>query len=547
MKIPHIKNIRFAITEIFLAGFVWMFSVAFVIAASQSLAGYDAFYNAEIADIMRNGQWVIKKFTWTTCSIWNINYFDKELLFHIYLVPFIAFWGKLEGIKLATIMASFFIAIAWGILLKSLGLKKHIFTALLFILFSTGYLFLGRIVLCRSILFSLFFLPLAITCTVQRIRILLSLTVLLYTLSYAGAWQILPIVLIFDFMSFKIFDTFALTLKRNVSQMLFPWALLGFIAGFIFTPYFPANIEGIYIQTIMVLKAKWLGIDGGKIMQASELDPIRASRILWQLPFFFILFYTIKSAFKSEAFKKNWRSPLSALGILSLIYFILTVFSQRFIEYLAPVGSVFIFIFWANYGNEYYQTLKTRRTDLLFSKYFIKILVILLFITGLISSYLLFENFYRKELFYQKSAKWLKQNIKNKEIIFSAGWNDSSVLFFHAPEFRYLVMLEPYFMYAYSPKKYFLWNKISSGKIESPSLLIKSEFDSSVVFVPYNKQALKHKLLQDPYAELQFESQTTSECIFTLSVPEAEIKKFQEVKKIYQKRLKNGRKGNYGR
>ena len=545
MKIPPIKNIRFAITEIFVAGFVWMFTVAFIIAASKSLAGYDAFYNAEIADIMRNGQWVIDKFPWTTCSIWNINYFDKEWLFHIYLVPFISFFGKVQGIKLATIMASFFIAVAWGILLRSLDLKKHIFTALLFILFSTGYLFLGRIVLCRSILFSLFFLPLAITCTIQRVRILLALTVVLYTLSYAGAWQILPIVFIFDCMNFKLYDNFSLTFKKNISQMLIPWALLGFIIGFALSPYFPNNIEGIFIQTIMVLKAKWLGIDGGKIMQASELDPIKASRLVWHLPFFFILLYSLKNAWQFNSYKKNWRSPVSALGILSILYFILTIFSQRFIEYLVPIGSVFIFAFWSLYGDEYYNTFKKSKKFLIKPQYLIKILVILLFAIGSISTYMLYKNFNREELFYKKSALWLKNNIKDKEIIFSGGWNDSSVLFFHAPQFRYLVMLEPYFMYQYSPEKYFLWHKIATGRLENPSVLIKSEFNSSVVFVPHNRPALKHKLLQDPYAQLQFEGPNTGESIFTLSVPKSEIQKLKKIRSIFQKRLKNGRTGQH--
>jgi len=515
-----------------------MLAVALIIVPSASLPGFDVFYNVEIADIMRHGNWVVEKFPWTTCSIWTNSYFDKEWLFHLYIIPFISFFGKIQGIKLMTASSGFFIALAWGVLLKTAGVKKHIFSALIFILFSTGYVFLARIVLCRSILFSLFFLPLVLSCVILRIRILLALTVFLYTLSYVGAWQAIPLILIFDFMTFNFKRDF---FKKSLKSLMLPWGILGLCAGFAFSPYFPDNINGVFLQTIMVLKAKWLGSGGVNLMQASELEPIQASRLLWHVPLFILIIHAVVNALKMPEFRKEIRSTTGVFFIFTIIYFFMTIFSQRFIEYLAPLSGVFLFLFYGNYGKILLHNMKLNKFGEFILHRRMSILLFLLFFSGIISINLLFKNFYRSRIYYQSSANWLKDNLKDDEIIFTAGWNDSSVLFFHAPQFRYLVMLEPYFMYAYSPRKFFIWQKISLGKIENPSALIKNEFASSVVFIPHNMQALKHKLLRDPYAELQFESKETGESIFILSVPDEEILKLRDLEKLLQSRNHNDR------
>jgi len=538
MKIPALKHIKFNISEIFAAGFIWMFTVALIVVPSASLAGYDVFYNAQLAEIMKNGGWVLNEFPWTTCSIWVHSYFDKEWLFHLFLVPFIAAFGKVEGVKLVTAFIAFFIAVSWGLLLKTAGVKKHIFTALIFILFSTGYIFLGRIVLCRSILFSLIFLPLALSAILSRSKILLAIILFLYTLSYVGAWQVIPLILIFDLLHFKPRKD---SLKNIFKSFLLPWGLLGIAAGFLCSPYFPENIKGTFLQTVLVLKAKWLGSGAADLMQASELEPIQLSRLIWHLPLFFLVIHAVINIFKIPAFRKNFRSSAGYFCILTVIYMILTILSQRFIEYFAPISGVFLFIVYTFYGKQILESVTMIPLKNLLTKYSIATFILIIIPVGLISINMLFKNFYKSELFYKKSSKWLTNNIRDGQIIFTTSWNDSSVLFFQAPQLRYLVMLEPYFMYAYSPHKFTVWQKISLGKVNNPSLLIKSEFDSSVVFVSHNMQALKHKLLQDPYAELQYESKDTGESIFTLSIPLQALEKFRKIQELVKNRGKNGR------
>jgi len=513
-----------------------MIAVAAIIYNTLSLPGYDVFYNVRIAEIMCDGNWIITEFPWTTCSVWMDSYFDKEWLFHVYLVPFILLFGKIQGAKIATLTAVFFVALSWGILLKCLGLKKYLFTALFFMLFSSGYLFLGRIVLCRSLLFSLIFLPLVMSAAVTQKRLLLVFMVYIYTLSYVGSWQVLPIIIIFDAFGIKKVSDVTSGLK----MMMFPWVIIGLIAGILVNPYFPENIKGIFIQTILVLKAKWFGVGGGRILQATELAPISSKRILWHLPLFIIFVFTARSMWKNRSFTEI-RRPAGVFFILTCLYLVLTIFSQRFIEYLVPFCTVFIFLYWYEFPLENIISNSLEQTRKSSGKFYIStiklhvILLALLLVSGIVSTIMLHKNFYRDHLFYEDSAKWLQKNVKANSIIFTGDWDMGAVLFCNAPEFRYLVMLEPYFMYAHSPEKYFLWNKICNGKITQPSVTIVNEFDSNIVFVPHDRPALLRKLQLDKYSELKFEGKT-GESIFRLNVPESELEKARELKIWIQKK-----------
>ena len=523
------RSIKLHVYELIGSALCWMLAAVLVIFNTNSLPGYDAYYNVQIAEIMRQGDWVIAEFPWTTCSIWADTYFDKEWLFHLYLIPFIVFFGKIQGAKIATVSAVFFIGLCWGCLLRVSGFKKHLFIGMTFMLFATGYLFLGRIVLCRSILFSLIFLPLAILLALKGKKLLLFITVYLYTLSYVGAWQSLVIIAILDAFNLREKDT----ISANLKKMMFPYVIAGLIAGVIFNPYFPVNIKGIFVQTILVLKAKWFGVGGGEIIQASELAPISSKRLLWHLPMFVIYAYTVRSLWMNRTWKKM-RGPVGGFFVLATLYLILTVFSQRFIEYSAPFFAVFILLYWHSFpdmtclDSGFFGKIRVSPGNLR------KVLLLVLLVFGGISVVLLNKNFYRRQLFYADSTDWLRKNVRKNDIIFTGDWDQAAVLFCQAPEFRYLVMLEPYFMYAYSPEKYFLWNKICRGKVYQPSIPIVNEFNSTVVFVPHDAPGLLNKLRQDKFAQLEYEG-NHGESIYLLKVPEEELVKARKVKEWFGK------------
>jgi hypothetical protein len=123
---------------------------------------------------------------------------------------------------------------------------------------------------------------------------------------------------------------------------------------------------------------------------------------------------------------------------------------------------------------------------------------------------------HRPTLPYRDAAEWIRANTRPGEVVFSSEWGANSILFYHLRDRRYLVMLDPYFMKAYSEEKLLTWWKLSKGRLDKPAETIAREFDSRVVFLPPRAKALAGPLLMDPDAELEVEGRD-GEMVFLLN------------------------------
>ncbi len=498
---------------ILLSAAVWAAIVFLLLCGSKSPPGYDAYYHAEFSRLMMERGGIIRDFPWGTCSIWAKSFYDKDLLFHVYLIPFIAAFGKLLACQISTAVLAFVMAVVIGLLLHELGLRRHIFISLMFILLISGPVFIARLVLCRSYLMSIIFLILGILFIFRRYRWPLLLTAYVYSLSYTASWQLFPAALILDIIRMRMErEKFSL---KNLSCL---WILGGVAAGFLLTPYFPDNIYGSFAQTILVLKAKWLPAAGTKIIQASELQPMTMDKFLTGYLMLFAAYgWTLWLLASGRRRITDWR--LAGLLALSLLYLFPTLLSMRFGEYFIPLSASFLCVFWGLDG----APLRNVRRKI--------IVVLILFIIGTVSFQRVRSFFYRDHLVYEKTCQWMNSNLAPGETVFTGDWDDSAIIFYSSPGLKYLVFLEPYFMYADSPRKYRLWRKICSGKMETPSTVIKAEFKARAVFVPQDTPGLRAKLLDDPFAKPVFAGQD-GEALFILDVPEKNIQEYEFMMKM---------------
>jgi hypothetical protein len=475
------------ISWVLLGSLFWVFCVLLVISGTRSLPGVDSYFHVQISEIMSRQGLVLQSFPWAICSIWTDSFFDKEWLFHVWLIPFISLFGKFTGAKVAVLATVFIVAISWGILLRQIGIKKYIFPAMCFMLFIAGCLFFERLTFCRSLLFALIFFPLAFVFVLRGNRIGLMTVSYLYAISHTGSWQLLPVVLVFDIArKWKEKDAFKITDFMSV------WVLFGLLAGLILNPYFPANIKGLFVQNIMVLKIRLFGLENDVIDQGFELYPMTLGRIMQGfIPVVALVGYTIYDAISKKKISSMDWITLSLL-VLTSVYFILTVLCQRFIEYFAPLSAMFIFIYWSRYENPLNS--KTRKT-----------IFVLLFVgIALITVLKLKEALYLDQPKYAGAAEWIKRNAKPGEIIFTADWDDTPMLFYGAPKQRYLVFLEPYFMYLHSPQKYRIWKKISDGKMLYAPEEIVNTFRSRIIFVSARRPRLMDKLDHTKNVKLRY-------------------------------------------
>jgi hypothetical protein len=488
-----------------------------------------------MANLISSGDWAILDFPWTTCSIWSHPFFNKEWLFHIYLIPFTLLFGNITGAKIAISVTALLIALAWGNLFKTLKIKNILF-AMLFILFSTGYIYIGRLILCRSFLISILFMPLALNFMFRKKGPLLAVTIYLYMLAYVGAWQMLPLIFIFDTFSFFLSDK-----KQEMKKLMLPWGIIGVTAGIIITPYFPVNINAIFTQTILILKAQWFGVEkAGTLPMGTELAPIPLKHIIYYIPIFSLAAFALYDLFNRKIYRKTGdssnangnvnitknssgasRIELYTLIIFTALYMVMTLFTQKFIEYSLPLFTLTIFLYWETYPLPAWKSkcifyTPESENDCTLSNLRKKCTILLLIISALFSSFQLQKSFYRKNLIYQDSTEWIKKNIPEKRVIFSGDWDDNVILFYYLTDYKFLVLLDPYFMYAESPEKFMLWQKIAEGKVEETAMAIETTFNTNVVFVPPDRQRLRHRLLMDKKSKMVYEGKS-GESIFLLT------------------------------
>ena len=522
--------------QIFLGALLWAVAVYIIIAPSGTLPGNDVYFHIQISDIMKNQGLVLKSFPWTTHSVWNNAFFDKDWLFHVFLIPFLTF-GKIAGAKAALVIFVFITGVAWGGLFKVLKCK-NIFLLMLLTLFCSGWAFPGRLILLRGHLLSIFFLGVALLCIIENWYLGLTAITVLYSLSYTGSWQVLPIAVIFDLSRF--FQRERSSEDKAKLRYFTLWAMLGLFIGILINPYYPANISGGILQNITVLESSWFGTANAKIILGEELysTPIKDLVTIY-LPVIIIMFISFYYCINHRTNTKNNFAVTISLGILSLIYFLLTLLTVKFTDYFIPVTIAFA----ASTFNKKIP-FKGRKSAYTY------IILCLIIIYGSFCTIELRKNTYRSQPLFNGAIQWLNQNIKTpkeayqnnseyniynkykkfislnhnqerkdpKLSIFTGNWSDPPALFYGAPQFSYLVFLDPNFMYAFSPDKYNLWQRITDGTVLYPAIRIFDDFNSKIVFLTENKKGLINALKTSPYAKLEYTG-PDGENIFIIDIP----------------------------
>jgi hypothetical protein len=521
------------IIQIFFAAACWTVAIYYLIWSQNYFSGVDAYYHVQISEIMRDHGLVLNGFPWADCSVWRDNFFDKEWFFHVFLIPFL-YLGKLEGGKTAILVCVFLICMAWGILLKSLKIK-HIFFFLILMFCCTGYGFASRFIMCRAHLLSTVILPICILCIIAQRRIFLFFISLIYSLTYVGAWQVIPLALIFDLLWIFYNKQF------KVKKVMFFYAFAGILVGILVNPYFPNNLNGLFVQNFVVLKTAWLGSKEAEIHLGNELYPISAVRLFSQfLPYFILLFITCGNLYKN---RKKLDINVIYLGILSVIYFFLMVKAVKFSDYSVAVGVTFIAAFWDKKAFDIREKLKYW--------FVIWAIIYATVIYYAASTFLEVKGMPdRYDVQYYGATQWLVNELKTNnrgsvinpgKIVYTGGWDDAPMLFYGAPQYRYLVFLDPCFMYAFSPEKYRSWQRISDGKALYPVFLIKQEFNADYVFLTSKYTKLAELLEKSPNAMLCYKG-PEGEKIFKIEISEDEIRKYNELTVYYNKHVKKQRK-----
>ncbi len=312
--------ILLAAASFFLARYQW---------ATPHLVDRDAYYHARYAERLPD-RGLARDFPWTQESMWRDRFADKELLYHVLLVPFCRSDATLvPGLKLATFILGVLVFLAFYAVLVAARVRAPTFFALLL-------LFAGNHVLFRMVMGRAHLLSVGIA-VVGAGLILARRYRLLYPLAFAYAWTYAAPHLL---VGLALPDAVARRAREG------RWTLggagaaaLGVVAGLVLNPYVPNSLLLFWVQNVVVLGHAW-GV-GGETASASprlgaEFDPV-STRALGESSQAVLL--SLLFAVGAAVLGRERPGPRTAsLFVMTGFAFVLYLLSAKFIEYLAPLA-----------------------------------------------------------------------------------------------------------------------------------------------------------------------------------------------------------------
>jgi len=499
----------------FVALFVYLW-----IQSSPSFLDPDSFYHLKMAELISQ-RGPILNFPWQQFTVLKDYYVDQHFLYHVIAIPFIKILGDLAGFKFFTVLlATLFILLTYAFFKSEKVKLAEIFALVL--LFAPAFMF--RISLGKATAFSLILLFSGIYLIFKRRYRLLFLVAFLYVWSYGG-FPLLLIAALLYLLSEAIYQTFlnktfepklAGTIKTSrIKKYIFTFlknllqrinfkiilvVLGGLIAGFVFNFYFPKNLSFYWQQLVQIGIINYHGI----VNVGGEWYPYKIPNLMTDCGVAMIL--GILSLILFFIFIKKQKTPSIFFGLATLLFFGLTLKSQRYVEYFIPFLVYFIafnsqVIFDSISVKNFWLELKkdSPRFCIIITIIVICLLAIFPVIMGR-DAYVTRQSFKGGISFYRFKGicQYLKTNAPAKAIIMHTDWDNFPELFYYDDQNYYIVGLDPTFMYNYDANKYKLFADITMAK-KSDQLYqaIKENFQAQYFVVNSDRLQLAKNLQKD--------------------------------------------------
>lgn len=473
--------------------FILVFGVFFALEFNVSnpyFSGYDSFYHVGMAEqIMLIG--LPHKFPYLQFTTLNENFTDNHLLFHLLLIPFVKVFGEVAGPKIFIILAFALIFTFLYVILRKLKFVWALpFTAVAFLFEPSDFYF--RQAFIRDPTPSLLFLMLALWFLIEKRWLALTILAFLYGWLYTGGGFLFLIVLL------VIYGTVTIFLQKKFDYKLIILPIIATGLSLVINPYFPANLESIYLQILQT------GI-GAKDYVGGEWAPY--DTWFW-LNISYVPLLIWLGAITIALYKKVKTSRLTWTVFFFSIFLLLMQWkSKRFVEYW-PFFAIFSGILLAGkeveiWGRNLWSALSGKnKVNWLFSSALLVICIVIGYIFATSQWSRAWHDTASSLDFNVDAAReahdYLKNNSNAGDIVFTDDWDVFPLYFFLNQKDYYIVGLDPEFMNQYSPQLYREFAAISSGSDSNNLERIKTDFRAKWVIVASDHPEFHDNLQAQP-------------------------------------------------
>jgi hypothetical protein len=419
---------------------------------------YDEYFHVGVARELHAG--MPASFHWTPFSLAYEHFADKELLFHVLLMPFTGLSierATLAGAVLGQLLVvGSFAWVLWRLRVAYAPVYLLALTAM-------GVVFVSRMAMCRphhgEIGFSILFLGLLL---LEAPPLALAAVAAVFGLFHASGW--LPIAFATLWLLASRFDAGAPPPRRRWIDL--GATSLGWAAGQCLHPAFPYNLRLLWIQNITVLSKAAAGGQALRSQIGSELRPMETRLMFDQWPVLLAAAVLIVLV----ATRPAWRRPqvLLIAGLAMLALFTGLFLWLRFFELAAPLTLLAIAA-----GSRLPEEAARRRL----SRAAVAVVVALILAGNLFTFDRLHNQYHTGQVALPRGmAEWLAEHGQPGERVFTANWADSAPLFYYAPQLQSLVALDPTFFLIADPERFRLYANIVQGHEIDSVRAIREQF-----------------------------------------------------------------------
>ncbi|MBI4599876.1 hypothetical protein HY732_03050 [Candidatus Uhrbacteria bacterium] len=455
-----------------------------LLAGAPSFPDPDSFYHARIAALMIQGP--VLSFPWLPFTALATGYIDHHFLYHIALIPFVAFGDPLIGLKIATVFfaASFIALLYWMMRAGRPHAPISRMTTFLFLcilLINTVFTF--RINLAKIPAVSLFVFFCGIHAAGKKnLKALFGLSFLFVWLY--GGWPLMPMMAIVAWTALSGVSlpddkkwslvafanhphrlryckervvSFLRSLVRREHAAIPLVSFAGAAGGLVLNPYFPTNLVFYWVQTIKIAVLNIIS----DIPVGAEWYPPGMSFVPAHGPTLMILIFALCVFFLPGLFsaylgirlpRRTWQDWL--LCLLALAFFVLTLKSRRYGEYFAPLATLFsAYILapalgqtqWMRFWHVLIRNMSALASPRgLATGYFLVMIpaIITVNITQIAAIYR--DGYGMKQ--YARGMEWLAEHTPADSLVFNNRWDDFPLFFYHNQHNAYISGLDPRFL-----------------------------------------------------------------------------------------------------
>ncbi|HEV7768673.1 MAG TPA: hypothetical protein VGQ76_26990 [Thermoanaerobaculia bacterium] len=397
-----------------------------------SLPDTDSYYHLAVARLFADEGRLVDRLPWPRFSAMHEGFGDKEILFHVLLMPFTR-GDATTGGRLAIALSNAAVAgvIAW-LAIDALGPWGALLAPLLYL--TAPYFWVRSIRLRPEFLSLILFLMIA-AATVRRKLLLIALLSFALTLSHT-AFHVLATMAVLWMLATRFFCH----PERELGVTECAATFGGIGAGLLLHPHFPDNLHIWFLQNVKFLQMKSI-LDVGAEIQAPRLANLFLHNAGWWIAAIVAIALLVRSRQKPSRATVIFAS-------MTAVFLVLQLMMERMSTYFFPIATLTL---------AYACAELVRRRILIAAVAIIAIAASAPFAMRT-AQFLETRMPPDVERDYAAFAARVPANAK-----IAARWGATDAYVFFAPQGRYLNVLDPVFMAVPHPREYWTQRLMFDG------------------------------------------------------------------------------------